>query len=106
MDDASQLRCMTCGQRPAKWLVAYGYSGPGGPGRILHYCDSDMQERIEHFSFVLPLQTVLDDSDRWLTLIYQAGLSESAPEMVAEHMGLDPRSPWITIAQRVIDENS
>ena len=106
MDRRSSLACMTCGQRSAAWLVAYGYDGPGGAGRILHYCGDDMRERIDALSFVLPLTAVLQDPDRWLGLVYEAGLSTSAPELVAEHLGLDPRSPWVAKAKSCIGDNS
>lgn len=61
-----------------------------------------MRQRIDQLSFVLPLQIVLDDPERWLSLIYESGLSDSSPEMVAEHLGLDPLSRWVAKARRLI----
>jgi hypothetical protein len=84
--------CASCGSA-ASWLVTWPYGGSTESGRILIYCDDCRRGNAETFAVVLPARLLDEAPALVMTLLYEHGLSESDPDLVAEMIGV-PRDRW------------
>jgi len=89
---------MRCGEHDADWLVTAPYTGSQGPGRLLAYCDGCRDEARRDLWVAIPMCLLGDDPAATLLPLYQAGLTESNPRLIAE--SLLAEGPWVEQAAR------
>lgn len=90
--------CSRCGQRPATWLVTGG-DRSNAPGRVLVYCDPCRHEMAADLGVVLQLAAFYQDPVAILASLYESGVTHSAPDFVAELLGV-PLGSWGAAAPR------
>lgn len=89
---------MRCGEDDADWLVTAPYAGGRGPGRLLAYCDGCRDEVRRDLWVAIPMCLLGDDPAATLLPLYEAGLTESNPRLIAESLLVE--GPWVEQAAR------
>lgn len=96
---------MSCGTEPQQWLVTWPYApGSAGPGRVLLYGNRCRVQRSQQLLVSVPLDLIRLDPERLVLGLYEFGLTETVPSIVAELLGL-PDS-WVVKAQQFMSAES